>query len=99
MKRTAVTEYGTVRGMQGCDARITVYKGIPFAAPPVGENRWKAPKPPKAWEGEKECYTFGPIPVQDTPGMGDDLGRQSGRLGFPAASSVLHQICHSSDAE
>ncbi|MBP5608835.1 MAG: carboxylesterase family protein, partial [Lachnospiraceae bacterium] len=73
MLRTAETEYGKVKGMQGTDARITVYKGIPFAAPPIGENRWRAPKPPKAWDGVKECYTFGPIPVQDTPGMGDDL--------------------------
>ena len=73
MKRTAITESGIVKGLQGSDARITVYKGIPFAAPPVGENRWRAPKPVQPWEGEREAYTFGPIPVQDTPGMGDDL--------------------------
>lgn len=73
MKRVAQTENGTVRGMQGTDARITVYKGIPFAAPPVGENRWRAPQPAESWEGERECYTFGPISFQDQPGVGDDL--------------------------
>ena len=73
MKRIAVTENGTVRGLQGTDARITVYKGIPFAAPPVGENRWKAPKPVQDWDGIRDCYTYAPISVQDVPGMGDDL--------------------------
>ncbi|MCR5337405.1 MAG: carboxylesterase family protein [Lachnospiraceae bacterium] len=73
MNRTAKTENGMVKGLQGTDARITVYKGIPFAAPPVGKNRWRAPQPAENWEGIRECYSFGPISVQDTPGMGDDL--------------------------
>ena len=73
MKRIAQTENGMVRGLQGSDARITVYKGIPFAAPPVGKNRWRAPQPCENWEGIRDAYTFGPISVQDTPGMGDDL--------------------------
>ena len=41
MLRTTKTENGQVRGLPGNDPRITVYKGIPFAAPPIGENRWK----------------------------------------------------------
>ena len=43
---------------------VTVYKGIPFAAPPVGDFRWKAPQPVVAWEGIKECKEFGPNPMQ-----------------------------------
>lgn len=39
---------------------ITSYKGIPFAAPPVGELRWKAPQPVVAWEGVRQCNDFGP---------------------------------------
>ncbi|MBO0725247.1 MAG: carboxylesterase family protein [Blastocatellia bacterium] len=39
---------------------VRSYKGIPFAAPPVGELRWKAPQPPAAWEGVRECDAFGP---------------------------------------
>ena len=73
MLRTAVTENGTVRGLPADDPRVTVYKGIPFAAPPVGENRWKAPAPAQDWEGERKCYEFGPISMQDQPGVGDDI--------------------------
>ena len=39
---------------------VTSYKGIPFAAPPVGELRWKAPQPVVAWEGVRPCNDFGP---------------------------------------
>ena len=47
MLKTVMTENGAVRGLSGNNARISVFKGIPFAAPPVGENRWKAPQPAK----------------------------------------------------
>jgi len=40
---------------------VEVYRGIPFAAPPVGELRWKAPQPVEAWEGVREAFEFGPM--------------------------------------
>lgn len=73
MLRETETKYGRVRGIEAADPRITAYKGIPFAAPPVGDLRWRAPRPPKAWEGVRECYRFAPISIQDTPGLGTDL--------------------------
>ncbi len=73
MLRTAVTENGIVRGLPADDPRVTVYKGIPFAAPPVGENRWRAPQPVENWTGERNCFEFGPISMQDQPGVGDDI--------------------------
>ena len=45
MLRIAKTENGMVRGLPSADPRVTVFKGIPFAAPPTGENRWRAPQP------------------------------------------------------
>ncbi|MBQ8995803.1 MAG: carboxylesterase family protein [Oscillospiraceae bacterium] len=68
MLRETVTENGRVRGVAGVNARITAYKGIPYAAPPVGENRWRAPQPAQDWEGVRNCYEFGPIAMQNTPG-------------------------------
>lgn len=73
MLRTAVTENGIVRGLPADDPRVTVYKGIPFAKPPVGNLRWRAPEPPDNWEGERKCFEFGPISMQDVPGVGTDL--------------------------
>ncbi len=72
MLRETITENGRVRGLTGTDARITVYKGIPYAAPPVGENRWRAPQPCENWEGVRECFEFGPINMQRTPGKNPD---------------------------
>ena len=68
-----MTENGMVRGLAGNNARITVFKGIPFAAPPVGDLRWKAPQPAADWEGVLEAYKFGPISMQDVPGLSDDI--------------------------
>ncbi len=42
-----------------------VFLGIPFAAPPVGENRWRSPKPVAKWNGIKEVTRFGPACMQD----------------------------------
>ena len=69
--RQVKTENGWVRGIQAADPRITAYKGIPFAAPPVGENRWRAPQPCESWEGVKDCFDFKPISMQDVPPLND----------------------------
>lgn len=73
MLRVVKTENGLVRGIEAADPRITAFKGIPFAAPPVGENRWRAPQPAKDWEGVLEAYRFAPISMQSTPGLGTDV--------------------------
>jgi len=64
MLRQVKTENGWVKGIPAADPRITAFKGIPFAAPPVGKNRWRAPQPAESWEGVLECYQFGPAAVQ-----------------------------------
>lgn len=46
---------------------VATYKGIPYAAPTSGENRWKDPQPVEAWEGVKACTEFGDITLQPTP--------------------------------
>ncbi len=53
---------GEVRGV--VKDGIASFKGIPFAAPPVGELRWRAPQPVKPWEGVREADQFGPPPMQ-----------------------------------
>lgn len=73
MLRQTTTENGIVRGLPAGNNRITVFKGIPFAAPPIGDNRWRAPQPAADWDGVRNCFDFAPISVQDTPGLGTDI--------------------------
>lgn len=64
MLRVVNVENGIVRGLPAADPRITSFKGIPFAAPPIGENRWRAPQPAKDWEGVLNAFEFAPISMQ-----------------------------------
>jgi para-nitrobenzyl esterase len=59
MSEPVPTEAGEVVGVQGRDPAITVYRGIPYAAPPVGELRWKPPQPPISWQGTRKADQFG----------------------------------------
>lgn len=59
------TQQGLVQGAPGKLAGITVFKGIPFAAPPVGELRWKQPQAPQAWQGVREANEYGHVCVQN----------------------------------
>ncbi len=60
------TEAGQVSGSV-TGSGIHVFKGIPFARPPIGEYRWKAPQPAVKWEGVKSCVAWGPSPMQGNP--------------------------------
>jgi para-nitrobenzyl esterase len=53
---------GTVRGRW--ENGVAVYRGIPFAAPPVGPRRFVAPQPAEPWEGVRDANRFGPPPPQ-----------------------------------
>jgi len=55
---TAKVEQGVLQGTK--EAGLTIYRGIPFATPPVGDLRWKAPRAAAKWEGVKQAVKFGP---------------------------------------
>lgn len=67
VKESVKTEYGKVSGEYHENSGIMAFRGIPFAAPPVGDLRWKAPQPAQKWEGVRECKIFSASPVQRTP--------------------------------
>lgn len=62
---TAKTIYGEVSGLPTATEGVAVYRGIPYAVPPVGELRWRAPQPPVSWEGVCKCESFAPAAMQD----------------------------------
>ena len=55
---------GMLEGRPGDHPEVTVYKGIPYAAPPVGDLRWKAPQRATPWQGHKDAANFGPACMQ-----------------------------------
>jgi para-nitrobenzyl esterase len=55
----ANTEQGKVRGKTINDGKVKAFLGLPYAAPPVGDLRWKAPKAPAKWSGERDATKFG----------------------------------------
>lgn len=70
--REVKVENGLIRGLPAADPRITSFKGIPFAAPPVGENRWRAPQPAEDWEGVLLAHDFAPISMQPKTVLDDN---------------------------
>ena len=58
------TPAGLVRGAADPDTATCSWKGVPFAAPPIGELRWKAPQPAPAWSGVREAHDYGNMCLQ-----------------------------------
>ena len=73
--RPVATQSGRVQGVEGDG--VTTWLGIPFAAPPVGDLRWRAPEPPVAWQGVRLADHFGAPCMQNGPpgAPGADLPR------------------------
>ena len=69
------TTSGAVRGR--ADSLETIsWKGLPYAAPPVGDLRWMAPRPPASWLGIREASDFGPQSIQRIPILGWSAGSE-----------------------
>lgn len=60
------TGYGPVRGTHDYRSgnRVTVWRGVRYAAPPIGDLRWRSPQPPQPWTEVADATTFGPVSPQ-----------------------------------
>ncbi len=64
------TKYGTLEGVPGNNRSFTVFRGIPFAKPPVQELRFAAPQPPESWDGVLLCDKFKSACIQPFSNVG-----------------------------
>ena len=65
IKQPVKVEGGMVSGVPGKDASVTTFKGVPFAAPPVGSLRWREPQPVVAWLGVRQADKFSASCIQN----------------------------------
>ncbi|MES2626203.1 MAG: carboxylesterase family protein [Pseudomonadota bacterium] len=65
LSSTVVTQNGPVAGSVSGNPAVMVFKGLPYAAPPVGENRWRAPQPVAPWSDVRPATEYGPRCVQN----------------------------------
>ena len=63
---------GLIAGEAASNSDVMVYRGIPYAAPPIGENRWRAPQPPASWSGVRPATAFAPRCIQSGFAPGAD---------------------------
>ena len=87
------TESGSVRGIASGD--VISWKGIPYAAPPVGDLRWRVPQPVKPWQGMLSAAKFGPSCMQadNVPKSEDCLTLNVWRPAAPSTAPLPVMAC------
>ena len=86
----AAVNSGRIRGHYAWDQTVSVFKGIPFAAPPVGDLRWRAPQPVKPWEGVLDAAEYSQIPMQPRPVPGSFYEKEFYPLKLPRSEDSLY---------
>ena len=77
-------ETGALSGVVGTtQPTVRAFKGIPYAAPPLGENRWRAPQPAAKWDGVRDAAAFGAPCTAGAPGGGRGGARGGARGAAP----------------
>ena len=91
MSVRTTTRLGTVIGSERDGLRI--FRGVPFAAPPLGALRFEAPQPPLPWREPLVAQAFGPGPLQPEDGLSKSLGLLDGREDFDEDCLHLNLWC------
>ena len=92
INRVVQTESGALRGVPAGIPQYPVFKGVPYAAPPVGNLRWKEPQPVIPWKGVRDAARFGPIAPQHRNFMGTLYGDEFYRSTEPMDEDCLYPL-------
>ncbi|XP_043350933.1 fatty acyl-CoA hydrolase precursor, medium chain-like isoform X3 [Dermochelys coriacea] len=91
-----VTKYGKLRGQQikvdGAEAHVDVFLGIPFAKPPVGHLRFSPPEPAEPWKGLRDATSYPPMCIQDPVAgqhLSDTFTNRKEKLPFQVSEDCL----------
>jgi len=81
---------GALSGLGSRDGLVRSFKGVPYAAPPVGALRWRPPQAVTAWEGTREANRFSPICPQPSPLPGAFYQREFFQTAEPQSEDCLY---------
>ena len=91
MDTTVVTKQGAVAGVLSQDGQTVIFRGVPYAQPPVGKLRFCRPQAHTPWEGVLDCKEFGPrCPQADLTAM-DFYSKEF----FASKSEVFYKFLYS----
>ena len=82
-------EDGLLLGKRKGRRKIYEFRGVPYAAPPLGKRRWKAPEPPAPWVGTKTCFRDGPIAFQLAVSLQEFMEDLVSGMGFSRTKALL----------
>lgn len=86
----ANTEGGLVRGTYSGNDSVSVFKGVPYAAPPVGEGRFAEPRPVIPWEGIRDCYVYSDVCIQNQMKKGSFYQKEFYGVEYPMSEDCLY---------
>jgi hypothetical protein len=82
---------GLLSGTTGSSGDVRIFRGVPYAAPPLGVLRWKAPQPVAKWEGVRAANEYGARCMQGGAGGGAGRGGAGGPQGGDGKVAVRPQ--------
>jgi para-nitrobenzyl esterase len=83
---------GQLSGLYEAGGQIAVFKGVPYAHPPVGELRWQPPQPALPWEGVRKAEKYGPTAFQLEAELGSFMNALIGGMGYGWLKTSLLKI-------
>ncbi len=90
---------GKISGIYTADRAVEVYAGIPYAAPPIGELRWREPQDPEPWKGVLKADSFAPMSMQpQSPAIYNSLAQIVGYHDYRISFKDNYREANSEDA-